>query len=950
MNTKPTHKKLSLDSKFASAVGVFGVVLYGVLRLIEAIVLGHYIPSRIYILYMCLATAVVMVIMLTIFKDRKWMPLYIGTQVMVSFILGAYIDTDFEYYFISLLCAFGMTALYKNFRMVLAFYLVTIVANGILFLTIFRDPSIAAFNEMAIDCALYIYAAFFLTVLTYRSSKKEGLANKGLRSFSALLKSTPNLMVITDKKALVQYISDPMAKFADIKPELAVGRPLMDLFLDINIKLMFADIIDADGAFDDIMKIEVDGAERYFKVSCDRLRSIDGEMFDGGLFIDITDVTSTVMAKLSAEDAMAEAEAAKEEAERANRSKSHFLATMSHEIRTPMNAIIGIAQMQMSRSDLPKDLAGSIDKIYTSGHSLLGIINDILDLSKIETGKLELTPVEYDVPSLINDAVQLNVIRIGSKPINFFLDVLENLPAVLFGDELRIKQILNNILSNAFKYTDSGSVRLTVLHKLLGNKVQLIFRVSDTGQGMKPEDLERLFSEYARFNASSNRTTEGTGLGLSITKKLVTMMDGTIEAESEFGKGSTFTVRIMQDYVDERVIGSELSQKLRQFTFSRDKETAKLQILREPMPYGKVLIVDDVETNLFVAEGLMSPYALQISTVSSGFAALNLVESGEVYDVIFMDHMMPKMDGIETTKRIRALDYTGYIIALTANAITGNDVMFLQNGFDDFISKPIDIRHLNAILNKYVRDAHRNAREEIDDAYAGKDPLLEGATGDVYGDNVPLLTRMTGDGVTETVAGAASITDGTGSISRFSGNETATDTGVSGLPPKLATIFMRDAVNAIDTLKKTLDEEDLSLFAITAHAMKSACANVGQTELSELAKELETEAKGGDLTLIKEKTPYFLEQLGAFVALLQPEYKATNSVLTDTTALKEALPQIEAACEDYDDTTAAGLLQPFMDGNWTPEVTDLLTQIDTCLLHSEFEEAAEAAKQCLAIL
>jgi signal transduction histidine kinase/CheY-like chemotaxis protein len=935
MNTKPTHKKLSLDSKFASAVGVFGVVLYGVLRLIEAIVLGHYIPSRIYILYMCLATAVVMVIMLTIFKDRKWMPLYIGTQVMVSFILGAYIDTDFEYYFISLLCAFGMTALYKNFRMVLAFYLVTIVANGILFLTIFRDPSIAAFNEMAIDCALYIYAAFFLTVLTYRSSKKEGLANKGLRSFSALLKSTPNLMVITDKKALVQYISDPMAKFADIKPELAVGRPLMDLFLDINIKLMFADIIDADGAFDDIMKITVDGAERYFKVSCDRLRSIDGEMFDGGLFIDITDVTSTVMAKLSAEDAMTEAEMAKEEAERANRSKSHFLATMSHEIRTPMNAIIGIAQMQMSRSDLPEDLAGSIDKIYTSGHSLLGIINDILDLSKIETGKLELTPVEYDVPSLINDAVQLNVIRIGSKPINFFLDVLENLPAVLFGDELRIKQILNNILSNAFKYTEAGSVRLTVSHKLLGDKVQLIFRVADTGQGMKKEDLERLFSEYARFNASSNRTTEGTGLGLSITKKLVTMMDGTIEAESEFGKGSIFTVRIIQDYVDERVIGPDLSQKLRQFTFSRDKETAKLQILREPMPYGKVLIVDDVETNLFVAEGLMSPYALQISTVSSGFAALNLVESGEVYDVIFMDHMMPKMDGIETTKRLRAMDYKGFIIALTANAITGNDVMFLQNGFDDFISKPIDIRHLNAILNKYVRDAHRNEQEVVEEAYVGNDTLLE---------------EMTGDGVTETVASTASMTDGAGAINRFTGNETATDTGLSGLPPKLATIFMRDAVNAIDTLKKTLAEEDLSLFAITAHAMKSACANVGQTDLSELSKELEMGAKGGDLALIKEKTPSFLDQLEAFVALLQPADIPIDTALTDTGALKEALPKIAEACECYDDVVAIKLMQTFGDGIWTPEVAAQLTEIDTCLLHSEFEEAAEAAKQCLAIL
>jgi signal transduction histidine kinase/DNA-binding response OmpR family regulator/HPt (histidine-containing phosphotransfer) domain-containing protein len=730
-----------------------------------------------------------------------------------------------------------------------------------------------------------------------------------------------------------------------------VGRPLLDLFLDINIKLMFADIIDADGAFDDIMKIMVDGTDHYFKVSCDRLRSIDGEIFDGGLFIDITDVTSTVMSKLAAEDAMTEAETAKEEAERANRSKSHFLATMSHEIRTPMNAIIGIAQMQMSRNDLPEDLSGAIDKIYTSGHSLLGIINDILDLSKIETGKLELVPVVYDVPSLINDAVQLNVIRIGSKPINFFLDVLENLPAVLFGDELRIKQILNNVLSNAFKYTDAGSVRLTVSHRLLEDKVYLIFRVTDTGQGMKPEDLERLFSEYSRFNASSNRTTEGTGLGLSITKKLVTMMEGTIDVESEYGKGSSFTIRILQGYVDERVIGADLSQKLRQFTFSRDKETAKLQIVREAMPYGSVLIVDDVETNLYVAEGLMSPYALNVSTVNSGLAALNLVESGKVYDIIFMDHMMPKMDGSETTKRIRALGYKGFIIALTANAITGNDVMFLQNGFDDFISKPIDIRHLNAILNKYVRDVHKEllSRPETTDDY---DHLPQGTDEVLTNTGISTAEIMGTDGTDSSAsAGENFHTDATARDKSADGSVSVAGSIVTaGLPPKLAAIFTRDAVKAAATLKKALKEEDFSMFAITAHAMKSACANVEQPELSELAKELEMGAREQDMPLIKEKTPSFLNKLNAFVTLLLPDDMPTDTALTDTGTLKEVLPQIAEACESYDDATAVNLLQTFGDGNWTPEVAALLTQIDSNLLHSEFEEAADAAKQCLAIL
>jgi signal transduction histidine kinase/DNA-binding response OmpR family regulator/HPt (histidine-containing phosphotransfer) domain-containing protein len=975
---------LSLDSKFASVVGIFGVILYGVLRLFDSLLLHYDVANRILILWMCLGTALVIVIVLRIFGDRNWIPLYFGMQVMVTFIIGAYIDKDFEFYFISMLCVFGITALFKNFKMVLYFYLLSILVNFILFFTIFRDPTVTSLHKMVIDAALYVYGAFFLTVLNYRSSKKEGLADRGLRSFSALLKSTPNLMVITDKNSLVQYISDPMAKFADIAPELAVGRPLMDLFIDKSIKLMFADIIDSDGSYADIIKIKVDGLDHYFKISCDRLRSFDKEMFEGGLFIDITDVTSTVTAKIEAENAMAEAELAKEEAERANQSKSHFLATMSHEIRTPMNAIIGIAQMQMSRNDLPKDLSTAIHKIYASGHNLLGIINDILDLSKIETGKLELIPIVYDVPSLINDAVQLNIIRIGSKPIEFLLDVTENLPAVLLGDELRIKQILNNVLSNAFKYTESGSVRLNVSHQIHADYVWLVFRVADTGQGMKPEDLERLFTEYARFNASSNRTTEGSGLGLSITKKLVTMMKGTIDVQSEYGKGSCFTVRIKQGYVDNRVIGLELSQKLRNFTFSQDKETAKLRIRRIPMPYGKVLIVDDVETNLYVAEGLMSPYKLQIQTVTSGIDAIHLIETGNVYDIIFMDHMMPKMDGIEATKRIRALGYTGCIIALTANAITGNDVMFLQNGFDDFISKPIDIRQLNSALNKYIRDAHKQAsiaeRRLVADSSVADGLATDGSAADVLtaaGSAADGLTAddsatdglAADDSATGSVVGDL-VTDDSSADDLTADGLTADGSAADGLttdgsvtdglapddfdklPPKLVSAFTRDAVHACKTLRKSLVENDLTLFAINAHAMKSACANVNQPALSDIARELEMSAKNGDIAVIQEKTPVFLAQLETFVAKISSaksvsaiSFESTNTA-SDMTILREKLSLIAQACDAYDDTLATSLLEELGDGSWSPEIRTLLEKINTALLHSEFEEAAAAANRC----
>jgi len=412
----------------------------------------------------------------------------------------------------------------------------------------------------------------------------------------------------------------------------------------------------------------------------------------------LASILSYILLHLSAE---------KHRSEEESKAKSSFLATMSHEIRTPMNAIIGIAQIEMQKGNLPEDYSQALDKIYTSGSSLLGIINDILDLSKIETGRLELTPKEYDMPSLINDTVQLNIVRIGSKPIKFVLSLEETLPLTLYGDELRIKQILNNLLSNAIKFTDEGRVELSISHTRQSDEVTLSFSVTDTGIGMKPEEMEQLFSEYMRFNADVNRNTEGTGLGLSITRRLVKMMGGTIEAESEYGKGSVFTVTLKQKPAGCEAIGKEIADRLCSFSFIDDSSAEKMKFAREPMPYGSVLVVDDVDMNLYVAEGVLQPYELQIELVESGFAAIERVENGKIYDVIFMDHMMPKMDGIETTQRLRANGYKGAIVALTANALVGNEEMFVQNGFDGFLPKPIDIQLMDAILNKFIRGRHK---------------------------------------------------------------------------------------------------------------------------------------------------------------------------------------------------------------------------------------------------
>jgi len=395
-------------------------------------------------------------------------------------------------------------------------------------------------------------------------------------------------------------------------------------------------------------------------------------------------------------------------AEDANHAKSAFLAKVSHEIRTPLNAILGISEIQLQNEKLSQELKEALTRIMNSGDLLLGIINDILDMSRIEAGKLQLTLTKYEVANLINDTVFLNMIKYESKPIEFTVSVSENIPSMLFGDELRIKQVLNNLLSNAFKYTDSGEVKLTVGMEApmvsSGDAVTLVFHVSDTGQGMTQEQVSKLWDDYSRFNLEANRTTEGIGLGMSITRSLIDAMNGEILLESEPGKGTLFTVRLPQGNVGAPALGNEAAERLRKFRSNFSAKTKKTQIKRESIPFGKVLVVDDMELNLYVVKGKLTPYGLKIDTATSGFEAIEKVKNN-TYNIVFMDHMMPKMDGIEATREIRKLGQKYEelpIIAITANAVSGVREMLLENGFNGFISKPIDTRELDEILKKWM--------------------------------------------------------------------------------------------------------------------------------------------------------------------------------------------------------------------------------------------------------
>jgi len=598
-------------------------------------------------------------------------------------------------------------------------------------------------------------------------------------------------------------------------------------------------------------------------------------------------------------------------AEESSKAKSKFLATMSHEIRTPMNAILGITEIQLQNELLPQETKEAFLKINNSGDLLLHIINDILDLSKIDAEKLKLEPVTYNIATLINDIVHLNIIRHDTKPLSFKLYIDENIPADLIGDEFRIRQILNNLLSNAFKYTNEGEIDLSVTAEFgLVNEnppstIMLIFRVSDTGQGMTAEQVNKLFDEYTRFNFEANRATEGTGLGMSITRHLVRLMNGTISVESEPGKGSVFTVRLPQGNTGAVPLGKEMVESLQHFRLSGGSLMKKAQIVREYMPYGKVLIVDDVETNIYVSKGLMAPYGLLIDTAMSGFEAIDKVKAGNAYDIIFMDHMMPKMDGMEATKIIRGLGYMRSIVALTANAVAGQAEMFLANGFDDFLSKPIDIRQLNIMLNRLIRDKY--PPEIVESARRQKE------NHEKYS-----------------------------SVSRQQSSE-----GI-----ELAGVFVRDAEKAAITLEGISKNnfrrnDDIQLYVTTIHAMKGALANIGESELSDMALKLERAGRDRNTGVMIAETPEFLNELRAVIEENKISNEENNTVDGDSDEslafLREKLTVIQAACAEYNKRNAKAALSVLKQKKWSHRTRKLLDDISGHLLHGDFEDAADIA-------
>jgi len=645
---------------------------------------------------------------------------------------------------------------------------------------------------------------------------------------------------------------------------------------------------------------------------------------------------------------------ANKKAEFASRAKSDFLAKMSHEIRTPMNAITGMAELLL-RGELSCEARGYVQDIKQAGNNLVSIINDILDLSKIEAGKLEIIPAKYMLSSLINDTVNIIRTRLMEKPIRFFTNIDGNIPNSLIGDEVRLRQVLLNLLSNAVKYTEKGHIGLTITADKQDDKqVLLRIDVADTGKGIKPEHQTNLFDEFVRVDIKKNQGIEGTGLGLPITRRLCAAMDGKLNMKSEYGKGSVFTVIVPQGIeskepfaaVEEpekkkvliyegRAVytksvswslenmkvpytvvtnqnefasalyreewfyvfsGYGLYEKIKPLMEQSDsvfcggkkprlalmvewgaevyisnarfvsipiqslsiantlngkadrqnyfESSGSSSVIRHSFPNARLLVVDDIATNLKVAEGLLSPYNAKIDTCLNGAEAIELVKQNN-YDLIFMDHMMPEMDGIEATAAIRSWEKDSArqeipIIALTANAVVGMKEMFIEKGFNDFISKPIDVSKLDEIIDRWIPEEKKAMNDEKSTTSKEDKEKGEPADKDI-GYLLPVIPNV------DTAKGVAMLR------------------GRADIYEKVLFMFCEDVDKRLPHLQIMPDINTLLEFIVQIHSLKSASASIGAQEVSSNAAELEAAGKSGNMAFIREHLPDFTAQLEELV-------------------------------------------------------------------------------------
>ena len=701
-----------------------------------------------------------------------------------------------------------------------------------------------------------------------------------------------------------------------------------------------------------------------------------------------------------------ELELARDEALARSKAKSEFLAKMSHEIRTPMNAIVGMSELALRDVTSPKVREYVLD-IKQAGRHLLSIINDILDFSKIESGKIEISPSEYQLSSLLSDVIHVIRFRLEEKPIAFVVDMDPTLPNTFFGDESRIRQILLNLLTNAVKYTRQGFVSLVVEGEKCGDILQLKILVSDSGIGIKQEDISRLFSDFLQFDTAMHKDVEGTGLGLTISRSLARAMSGDIHVSSAYGQGSVFTLTLQQQftrddcvasvtapetknvllYEPRSIIASSLVHSFEKFfvrhtlaqskedfysylkksdytcifipsvLFEAEKRTLnsmqlieKVVIMAEHgemheetantviMPVSvltianvlngvqgaqcadsavehvrftaeqaRILVVDDINTNIKVVVGLMAPYGMRVDSCESGAEALRMARATK-YDLILMDQMMPGMNGIEATRAIRELPggLEVPIVALTANAVAGVREMFLSSGFNDFLAKPIELSKLNSILERWIplSKQKRLTPKPLPRETEAPSFAMEGV-------DVESGVLMCG-----------------GTMEQYL---------------NVLAAFLQDGQTRLQQIAEALGQDDILLYTTHVHALKSASATIGAKGLSELAKTLEAAALQHDLHTVQAKTPVFLRDLGSLLDSMGRALATRGAAATAPSMTPEewetALLTLKSALESMDTVTANAQINALQARVPDPVLASTIEHIAQYILLFEIDEA-----------
>ncbi|MCM1387014.1 MAG: ATP-binding protein [Bacillus sp. (in: Bacteria)] len=535
---------------------------------------------------------------------------------------------------------------------------------------------------------------------------------------------------------------------------------------------------------------------------------------------------SLLLAKDELEKKNTDLENAMAEAKKAGRARDLFLSNMSHEIRTPINTILGLNELILRESQ-DDTITGYALDIKQAGNVLLSLVSDILDFSKLQSGKMELAEGTYDISSLLNDIINSISIPLRKKKLRLSLDIAPDVPYKLSGDEVHLRQIIGNLLSNAVKYTKTGMVTLHLSWKPLEeDKILMEVAVEDTGVGVKEKDIAKIFETFNRLDMEASRSEEGTGLGLAVTNRLVEMMGGKLTVKSKYGKGSVFSFAIPQKVVSKEPLGD--------FQEQYDRSVKNSVSYREKFiaPLGKILVVDDNAMNLAVAQDLLRKTKLQIDVASSGEECLEMVKRKE-YHLICMDHMMPVMDGVQTLHAIRELEGNPSkdipIIALTANAVVGAKEFYLNEGFEDYLSKPIEPEKLEDMLIKYLPKELVYLTEDTGESLGGEQTELNEESLIDMGINAAHGLKYMG--------------------------------GSHALYLKVLRDFREMLLEKEEQLKAMLNKEDVSGYAIIVHALKGNARNVGADELAEEAFELEKKSKAGRLEEVEVQSPIIFNMM-----------------------------------------------------------------------------------------